>query len=45
VPSVPFEAGLSLDFSDEDFSDEDFSDVDFSEDFSDWSACLRDSDG
>jgi len=45
VPSVPFEAGLSLDLSDEDFSDGDFSDVDFSEDFSDWSACLRDSDG
>jgi hypothetical protein len=40
VPSVPFEAGLSLDFSDEDFSD-----AGFSEDFSDWSACLRDSDG
>jgi hypothetical protein len=42
VPSVPFAAGFSLDFSDE---DEDFSDVDFSEDFSDWRACLRDSEG
>jgi hypothetical protein len=40
VPSVPFEAGFSLDFSDEGFSDDGFS-----EDFSDWSACLRDSDG
>ena len=45
--SAPFAAGFSLDFSDEDedFSDGDFSDEDFSEDFSDWRACLRDSDG
>ena len=45
MPSVPFEAGFSLDFSDEDFSDDGFSDEGFSEDFSDWRACLRDSDG